>query len=164
MGDHSGGSGRIGRKTTIKRSTELPQDVKYFDDSDTLGSQRYVFEEDGNKAELFIGNAIRQPVVVRDKRKLIRARPVIFLINDDTDRVRTEGTTGQVIVLKALRAWRHHVAQAPNGTIWLEKPADNDGFGANRATFYLRMGFSRQGNDGYQYAIKRNGKVVPFEV
>jgi hypothetical protein len=163
MGRGRNGAGRRGR-TGVKRSIELPQDVKYFDDSDTLGSQRYVFEADGNKAELFIGNAVRQPVGIRGKQKIIRARPVVFLINDDVDRVRTEGTTGQVTVLKALRAWRHHVAQVPNGTIWLEKPANDDGFGARRASFYKSMGFSKQGTDGYQYAIKRNGKVVPYEV
>jgi hypothetical protein len=91
------------------------------------------------------------------------SRDTLFLVNDSYNRAENvDPGTGRSIVLKALKAWRKEVKDAPEGTIWSGIANGDDNLGERRVRFYRSLGFSAPTREDMQLGIKRNGKVVPF--
>lgn len=157
MGRGRNGAGRNRRRAGLVVSARaalptpsLASDIEWNSTPASLDySQRYDITAVGVQAELSIGSAFRG------------VRGVNFTVNDTFSRQAVDPYVGQQVILKGIRAWRHHVALAPEGTRWATNATDKDGFAPQRRAFFARMGFSAADGNGKQQAIKRSGKVVP---
>lgn len=157
MGRGRNGGGRNGRRAgfvisarTASIAPLLPNGVEWNSTPASLNyTQRYAITVDGVQAELSIGSPFRD------------VRGVNFTVNDTHSRQAVDAYVGQQVILKGLRAWRHHVALAPEGTRWATNATNADGFAPQRRVFFERMGFSVADSNGRQQAIKRGGVAVP---
>jgi hypothetical protein len=160
MGRGRNGAGRNGRRAGFVSAAQavllppsLPSDVEWNGSPANFGfTQRYTITVAGVQAELSIGSAFRD------------VRGVNFTVNDTFSRQAVDPYVGQQIILKGMRAWRHHVALVPEGMRWATNATDKDGFAPQRRALFERMGFSPADANGRQQAVKRNGKVMPYEV
>lgn len=157
MGRGSNGAGRSSRKA--KRSIRLNPETEYI--AYGKSSAEYEFRVDGNRAKLEISPHFRG----------YGFHSVEFAVNgefklDENDPIDTG--TGRTIVLRAIQAWRHYANSAPAGTKYIvhastgDERANGRSVAEQRYRLYLNFGFSEPDAAGYQYAIKRSGKIVPY--
>lgn len=156
MGKGRGGAGRKARcgmivsARSVSIAPLLPSGVEWNGTPANLNfTQRYTITVGGVQAELSISSPFRD------------VRGVNFTVNDTFSRQAVDAYVGQQVILKGLRAWRHHVALAPEGTRWATNATNADGFAPQRRVFFERMGFSVADDNGRQQAIKRRGVAVP---
>jgi hypothetical protein len=157
MGRGRNGAGRNGRKP--QRAIRLNPDTEYIPYGNSYAE--YEFRVDGNRAKLEISPHFRG----------YGFHAVEFSVNgefklDENDPVDTG--TGRTIVLRAIQAWRHYADRAPEGTKYIIHASSGDERANGRQVveqryrLYRNFGFSEPDVSGYQYAIKRKGKIVPY--
>lgn len=86
---------------------------------------------------------------------------VNFAVNGSFHSVSLPTETGSKIARKIKNIMLYDAYERPDGFLYSAKAATADSLGASRAALYARAGFSLSSEGSRQYAVVKDGKLVP---
>lgn len=147
-------SSSVSETEESRANPSLPEGVNRKDLSATTGASDivYNFEQDENRVGFYtVGSSF-------DRNRA----DIIFDVDNRLDRSENlPAATRTAIARKVGQIMRYEASTRPDGFVFTNTAHKADGFGRTREALYGRAGFSLPYADGAQYAVVRNGRLVP---